>query len=305
MDGERIERVLVDFMARRFDVLVCTAIVETGVDLPNVNTMLVDRADQFGLAQLYQLRGRVGRSDVRGNCLLLTPETLTPDARRRLQVLVENTRLGSGFAVAAADLEHRGGGNLLGASQSGHIDAVGFETWVSLLEEAVALARGDAEREQLEPVVEIPVPAFLPESLLPDMTARLGWYQRLAQAINEKNLEIAARELELEAGGELPIEARNLVGVLDVKLVARRLGVARVAWGRARVVLELHPASRIPASGIEALIAEAPKRFSSEPRHGIARLAVRVTPAEAEKPIRLARWVLARLDAATREAKAR
>jgi transcription-repair coupling factor (superfamily II helicase) len=305
MDGERIERVLVDFMARRFDVLVCTAIVETGVDLPNVNTMLVDRADQFGLAQLYQLRGRVGRSDVRGNCLLLTPETLTADARRRLQVLVENTRLGSGFAVAAADLEHRGGGNLLGASQSGHIDAVGFETWVSLLEEAVALARGDAEREQLEPVVEIPGPAFLPESLLPDMTTRLGWYQRLAQAINEKNLEIAARELELEAGGELPIEARNLVGVLDVKLVARRLGVARVAWGRARVVLELHPASRIPANGIEALIAEAPKRFSSEPRHGIARLAVRVTPAEAEKPIRLVRWVLARLDAATREAKAR
>ncbi len=305
MDGERIERVLVDFMARRFDVLVCTAIVETGVDLPNVNTMLVDRADQFGLAQLYQLRGRVGRSDVRGNCLLLTPETLTADARRRLQVLVENTRLGSGFAVAAADLELRGGGNLLGASQSGHIDAVGFETWVALLEEAVALARGDAEREQLEPVIEIPVPAFLPESLLPDMTARLGWYQRLANAINERNLEIAARELELEAGGDLPIEARNLVGILDVKLVARRLGIARVAWGRARVVFELHPATRLPAGSVDALVTEAPKRFSSEPRNGIARLAVRVTPSESEKPIRLVRWVLARLDAASRDAKAR
>jgi transcription-repair coupling factor (superfamily II helicase) len=305
MDGERIERVLVDFMARRFDVLVCTAIVETGVDLPNVNTMLVDRADQFGLAQLYQLRGRVGRSDVRGNCLLLTPETLTADARRRLQVLVENTRLGSGFAVAAADLELRGGGNLLGANQSGHIDAVGFETWVSLLEEAVAMARGDAEREQIEPVIEIPVPAFLPESLLPDMTARLGWYQRLANAINEKNLEIASRELELEAGGDLPVEARNLVGILDVKLVARRLGLPRVAWGRARVLFEFHPATRVPSAGLAELVQASPKRFSLEPRNGIVRLAVRVTPTEAEKPIRLVRWVLAQLDGAARASGSR
>jgi transcription-repair coupling factor (superfamily II helicase) len=297
MDGERIERILLDFMQSKFDVLVCTAIIETGVDLPNVNTMLIDRADQFGLSQLYQLRGRVGRSHVRGNCILLTPDELPRDARRRIQVLVDNTRLGSGFSVAAADLEQRGGGNLLGDSQSGHIDAVGFETWVELLEEAVRTAQGQADRERIETVVEVPVPAYLPETIMPDVTARLGWYQRLGDAVNVRNLEIAARELELECGGELPQEARNLVAVLELKHLGRKLGITRIEWLKVRAIFELHPASLLNDARVQQLIADHPKRMSVAARDAVRTLSVKFTPPEAEKPLRYLRWVLARMEA--------
>ncbi|MEZ4238658.1 MAG: helicase-related protein [Myxococcota bacterium] len=157
MQAEDLEQVLVDFVEQRYDVLVCTAIVESGVHLPNVNTMVVDRADLLGLAQLYQLRGRVGRGDRRATCLLLTPEELTADARKRMRVLVENQSLGSGFRVASADLELQGGGNLLRAAQSGNIDQVGYDTWVELVEEAVHHARGELDRDQIEPEVEVPV----------------------------------------------------------------------------------------------------------------------------------------------------
>ena len=160
--------------------------------------MLVDRADRFGLSQLYQLRGRVGRSDVRANCLLLVPEDVSRDAQRRLRVLVENTELGSGFRVAAADLEIRGGGNFLGAAQSGHIDQVGYDTWIELLGEAVAAARGQSEQARVEPELEVPVDAFLPESLLPDVPTRLQWYRRLASAHSEREVDALADDLEMD-----------------------------------------------------------------------------------------------------------
>jgi transcription-repair coupling factor (superfamily II helicase) len=147
----------------------------------------------IGLGQLHQLRGRVGRSNVRGSCILLTPEEMSRDARRRVQVLVENTRLGSGFAIAAADLEQRGGGNLLGASQSGHIDEVGFDVWVELLEEAVHAARGQVDRERIDPQVELPVAAFIPEALIPDVSERIGWYRRLSEAPSVRALEACCR----------------------------------------------------------------------------------------------------------------
>ncbi|MCB9666453.1 MAG: transcription-repair coupling factor [Alphaproteobacteria bacterium] len=295
MPAERIERLLVDFMEHRCDVLVCTAIVESGVDLPNVNTMIIDRADQFGLAQLYQLRGRVGRSSVRGSCLLLAPEELARDARRRLQVLVENTRLGSGFAVAAADLELRGGGNLLGEDQSGNIDAVGYQVWVELLEEAVDHARGAQERDHLEPEVEIGVPAFLPESLVPDMTERLAWYRRLSGALRPDETEPILDELQHERG-PLPVEVHNLAGKIEIAAWCRRVGLARVGWLKVRALLELHPRSALGPAALEQIVAEHPRRMSLERTpDGAPVLAVRFTPSEAERPFVFLRWVLARL----------
>jgi transcription-repair coupling factor (superfamily II helicase) len=296
MTGEQLERILLDFMEHKFDVLVCTAIVESGVDLPNVNTMLIDRADQFGLAQLYQLRGRVGRSSTRGSCILLTPEELSRDARRRVQVLVEHTRLGSGFAVASADLELRGGGNLLGDAQSGHIDDVGFDTWVELLEEAVHAARGDVARAHLDPVIQVPVGAFIPETLVPDVGGRLGWYKRLSEAPTQRALDGAMAELESEVG-ELPLEVVNLAGLAELRRVCRDLGLQRVEWLKVRALVELHPASLVKEEHLRALAEEHPKRVEVK-RDGIGpwTVSVRFTPKEGERPVRFLRWVLARLE---------
>jgi len=296
MTGEQLERILLDFMEHKFDVLVCTAIVESGVDLPNVNTMLIDRADQFGLAQLYQLRGRVGRSSTRGSCILLTPEELSRDARRRVQVLVEHTRLGSGFAVASADLELRGGGNLLGDAQSGHIDDVGFDTWVELLEEAVHAARGDVARAHLDPVIQVPVGAFIPETLVPDVGGRLGWYKRLSEAPTQRALDGAMAELESEVG-ELPLEVVNLAGLAELRRVCRDLGLQRVEWLKVRALIELHPASLVKEEHLRALAEEHPKRVEVK-RDGIGpwTVSVRFTPKEGERPVRFLRWVLARLE---------
>jgi transcription-repair coupling factor (superfamily II helicase) len=299
MDAEGIERILVEFMQNRFDVLCCTAIVESGVDLPNVNTMLIDRADLFGLGQLHQLRGRVGRSNVRGNCILLTPEEMTREARKRVQVLAENTRLGSGFAIATADLELRGGGNLLGDSQAGHIDDVGFETWVELLEEAVQHARGLHDRAQIDPQIDVPVGAFIPDSLVPDMSQRLSWYRRLSDAPTAKALDHALDELEGEVG-EAPVEVQNLVAIIELRRVCRALGLQRVSWMKIRAAVELHPASVVTDAHLTRVVAEHSKRFSVTTTGKTRTLHARFTPQEAERPLRFLRWVLARLEAAVR-----
>ncbi len=294
LDDAALEKVLVDFIEQRTDVLVCTSIVESGVDLPNVNTMLVHRADLFGLAQLYQLRGRVGRSDRRATCLLLTPEDVSREARRRLKVLVENTRLGSGFQIAAADLELRGGGNLLGEAQSGNIDQVGYETWVELLQQAVHSARGDLDRDRIEPEVEVPVDAFLPQQLLPDMQERLGWYRRLADADTTKQVDRALDELE-GLVGDLPDEAKNLAGLMIARIECRQLGIVRCSWLKVRVAMVLHPSSPIDQRQLARVVEEHPRRFAVEEVGGERRLSVRFTPVEAEAPFLYLRWVFSRL----------
>jgi transcription-repair coupling factor (superfamily II helicase) len=293
MDADVLERVLVDFVDRACDVLVSTAIVESGVDLPNVNTMIVDRADLFGVAQLYQLRGRVGRGDRRATCVLCVPDELPVEARRRLRVIVEHQSLGSGFHVAAADLELRGGGNLLGAAQSGNIDQVGYETWLDLLEEAVHAARGDLERERIDPVIEVPVPAFLPDALVTDPQERLTWYRRIASARTERDVERALEDLETEHG-DLPDEARNLGDLGVTRLACHELGVVRCTWLKVRVVLELHPSSTLDARRIQTAAKRHPKRFevTEKPARTVS---VRFTPAEGETPFRFLKWVFAQL----------
>ncbi|MEZ4318467.1 MAG: transcription-repair coupling factor [Myxococcota bacterium] len=298
MDDTQLEDVLIRFIKREIDVLVCTAIVETGVDLPNVNTMLIHRADLFGLAQLYQLRGRVGRSHVRARCLLLTPEEMTSEAKKRLRVLVENTELGAGFQVASADLELRGGGNLLGSAQSGNIDQVGYDVWVELLEEAVHVARGEVSREQIEPEVEVGVDAFLPDSLVPDMRERLAWYSRLSNATSVGAIEHLLDDLELLVG-DLPIEARNLAGLLQTRLRCRELGIQRCHWMKVRVELELHPSSPVSAEALDRVVSKHPKRFRVRPGEPV-HVDARFTPSEAEQPFRYLLWVFGQLERAAR-----
>ncbi|MFK7929518.1 MAG: transcription-repair coupling factor, partial [Myxococcota bacterium] len=295
MDSTKLEEVLVRFTKHEFDVLVCTAIMEAGIDLPNVNTMIVNRSDLCGLAQLYQLRGRVGRGSVRAQCLLLLPEGATQEARRRVQVLVEHSGLGAGFQVAAADLEMRGAGNLIGHAQSGNIDAVGYEVWLELLEEAVHKARGEMDAGRVETEVEVPVDAFIPEQMVKDVHERLNWYRRLSSATTVAQVDQVLEDLELERG-TLPVEVDNLAGLMIAQIHGRQMGLTRIAWLKVRVMFEFHGGTKVRRSVLDGLQTKMPKRMKVVEAAGEPlRLDVRFTPSEAERPYRFIRWVLSQL----------
>ncbi|MEO7669229.1 MAG: transcription-repair coupling factor, partial [Polyangia bacterium] len=217
-EGE-LEKVMVDFVDGRIDILVCTTIIESGLDIPRANTMIVNNADRFGLAQLYQLRGRIGRSRERAFCYLVVPsETrMTPEAKQRLAVLQRFTELGAGFQVATHDLEIRGAGELLGDKQSGAVAAVGFETYARILEEAVAELRGEPIRAERDPEISADVPAFLPDDYLPDTGQRLDFYRRLAQAGDDDTIRGLCAELE-DRYGPLPDEANLLAEIMGQKI---------------------------------------------------------------------------------------
>jgi transcription-repair coupling factor (superfamily II helicase) len=238
-DGE-LEKVMVDFVDGRYDILVCTTIIESGLDIPRANTMIVNHADRFGLAQLYQLRGRIGRSRERAFCYLVVPEDnrMTAEAKQRLAVLQRFTELGAGFQVATHDLEIRGAGELLGERQHGSVAAVGFETYVRILEEAVAELKGEPIKPEHDPEISVDVPAFLPDDYLPDTGQRLEVYRRLAQARDEDEVRATLAELE-DRYGPLPDEARLLGEVMVDKTLVRTLGALSYELGPARMVLAL------------------------------------------------------------------
>jgi len=294
MKTDELEQVLVDFIEHRHDVLVCSAIIESGIDLPNVNTMIVNRADMFGLAQLYQLRGRVGRASVRGNCILLTPENMSKDAGKRMRVIIEANRLGAGFQVASADLELRGGGNLIGDAQSGNIDAVGYEMWLELLAEAVSEARGVADRHLIEPEVNIPVPAFIPDVTIPDVPDRLAWYKRISSAQTPEAVDQLIDDLG-SVYGDIPPETRNLGGLMQVKLYCQKLGFTSCSWLKVRVVLKLHTHATEAEANMARLCEAHPRRFSLEGEEGNRRFVARFTPDEGKRPFRFLRWVFVQL----------
>ncbi|HMA40683.1 MAG TPA: transcription-repair coupling factor [Gemmatimonadales bacterium] len=229
MKEAELDRVMARFVAGEVDVLVCTMIVESGLDVPNANTMIVDRADRFGLAQLYQLRGRVGRSHRRASCYLLVPEPVDPAAEERLAVLEHHTDLGSGYRIALRDLELRGAGNLLGAEQSGQAQAVGFDTYLRWLEEEVrTLKEGGAERGPLPaPEVAFDEAAHLPDDYVSDHASKLDVYRRLARA--ERPGEIPAVREELrDRFGPLPPEAERLLLVTELRALGARAGLETI-----------------------------------------------------------------------------
>ncbi len=229
MGEHRLEQVVLDFWERRFDVLVCTTIVETGLDISNANTLILDRADKFGLSQLHQLRGRVGRGRERAYAYFLYPpdKPLTETAHDRLQTIASNTDLGAGMQVAMKDLEIRGAGNLLGGEQSGHIAGVGFDLYVRMVGEAVADFKGEGESAPAEVKIELPVDAHLPHEYVPGERLRLEAYKKLASAETEADLTEIVEELT-DRYGEPPEPVRNLVAVARLRIVVRAAGLSDV-----------------------------------------------------------------------------
>ncbi len=225
MPERTLEDVMRRFLDREADVLVTTTIVESGLDVATANTLVVDRADAMGLAQLYQLRGRIGRSTEQAYAYLFAPLGATPESQKRLEALMDFTELGSGFAIAMRDLEIRGAGNLLGSEQSGQIAAVGFEMYLRLLEEAVALAKGQPAREAQPPpvIVELALDAYLPVDYVRDEIERVDLYRRASSIHTLAELDDLAEELQ-ERFGEPPEPALNLLGLSRIKLLAREAG---------------------------------------------------------------------------------
>jgi transcription-repair coupling factor (superfamily II helicase) len=257
---------MVDFVDGRYDILACTTIIESGLDIPRANTMIVNHADRFGLAQLYQLRGRIGRSRERAFCYLVVPEEtkMTPEAKQRLAVLQRFTELGAGFQVATHDLEIRGAGELLGERQHGAVASVGFETYARILEEAVAELRGEPIKQEHDPEISVDVPAFLPDDFVPDAGQRLDFYRRLAKARNEDDVRATLAELE-DRYGTLPEEALLLGEVMIDKTMVRRLGALGYELGPARLVLSLRSDTLLDPAKVLKLVQAKASRFKLTP----------------------------------------
>lgn len=226
MDKDRLEKVMVDFMNKEYNVLLSTTIIESGIDIPNANTMIINRADNMGLAQLYQLKGRVGRGKARGYCYFIIPAgNIAPKAKKRIAVLQRFTELGAGFKVASKDMEIRGAGNLLGKQQSGNITKVGFDMYQALLQEAVTELRGRGDEGRREPELRFPVTALIPESYISEASDRLSYYRRF----NDTETDEAAFDLLQQVGdlfGHPPAEVENLTQLMRVKQRCFRLGIS-------------------------------------------------------------------------------
>jgi transcription-repair coupling factor (superfamily II helicase) len=242
MSEVALERVMVDFVSREHDVLLATTIIENGLDIPNANTMIVNRADRYGLAQLYQLRGRVGRSDRRAYAYLLIPPEagLSSVARKRLAAIKEFSDLGSGFRVAALDLEIRGAGNLLGGEQSGHIESIGFEMYMRLLEETIRELQGQPLEEEVRAAVNLRIELRIDEHYIPDMNQRLGIYRRIASARGEAALEQVLEETR-DRYGPWPHSMLVLAGYARLRLLADRLRVESLDRDGQAVVVRFRP----------------------------------------------------------------
>jgi transcription-repair coupling factor (superfamily II helicase) len=257
MSERELERVMHAFLSRETNVLVCSAIIESGLDIPSANTIVINRADTFGLAQLYQLRGRVGRSHQRAYAYLLIPgeQLISRDAQKRLRVLQELDDLGGGFRLAAHDLEIRGAGNLLGKQQSGHIAAVGLELYMRMMEDAVLELRGEQRRAEVEPEIQLGIPAFIPEDYVPDVSQRLVLYKRLAAAAGPRQLDELAAELR-DRFGPLPPLVDTLLQVMDLRCCLKVMLVERLRRRGEHVVFDFHPETPATPERLSALVAE-------------------------------------------------
>ncbi len=266
MPDGALEEVMTRFVERKFDVLICTTIIESGLDIPSANTMLVNRADTFGLAQLYQIRGRVGRSRERAYCYLFVPaeRPVTKDAKKRLQVLQQFSELGAGFHIASHDMEIRGAGNLLGPDQSGNINAVGFDLYAELMDEAVRELRGEPPREEIDPDVALSVPAYIPDDYVPDVTQRLLFYKRLAQAPNDDELFDIRAEL-IDRNGEAPPEVENLVQLMSIKSEMRKLKLRALESGPGRLVVTLGADAKLDPLRMAQLVARSKEGLKLTP----------------------------------------
>ncbi len=267
-EGE-LEKVMMDFYEKKTNVLVATTIIESGIDIPSANTILIDRADAFGLAQLYQLRGRVGRAQTRAYAYLFIPaeSAITEDAKKRLEVIQKFVELGSGFSVASHDLEIRGGGDILGAQQSGHINAVGFDLYTELLETAIRELEGkplEAEDSHREPEIKVPFSAFLPDDYVQDSQQRLALYRRLSGASQDEQIDEIEVELQ-DRFGKLPETAKNLLWLIRVKRMLKMLKIDSLTVGPERIALVPGADSALDPVRAIALISSHGDKYSLTP----------------------------------------
>src|SRR5262245_14950759 len=259
MGEDELERAMLGFVDRRHDILLATTIVENGLDIPNANTIIINRADRYGLSQLYQLRGRVGRSDRPAYAyLLIPPETsLSPVARKRLAAIKEFSDLGSGFRVAALDLEIRGAGNLLGGEQSGHIDAVGFEMYMKLLEDTVKEIRGEEIEDDSRATVNLRVNVRIEDRYIDDMNQRLMVYRKIASARSERELDATLEEIR-DRYGTPPASVLNLAAYGQVRILADRLDVESIDREGRLIVLRFRPTARVDPLRLVNVVARSP-----------------------------------------------
>jgi transcription-repair coupling factor (superfamily II helicase) len=266
MREHQLEKVIVDFLEQKFPVLLCTTIIESGIDMPNVNTLIVDRADRFGLAQLYQLRGRVGRSNLQAYAYFLTPaeDRLSDDGKKRLDVLAAHQELGAGFQIASHDLELRGAGNLLGGEQSGHAAAVGLELYTELLEAAIQELRGKPVQERVDTEIKIPVSALIPTEYVPVETQRLHLYKSLFAADTEDDLA-SLRQDVADRYGPLPFELSRLFKVARLKQLLRKLGAQRLTVGKGLFEVRFAPLAEKQIDALIKAAAHRPEHYKLAP----------------------------------------
>jgi transcription-repair coupling factor (superfamily II helicase) len=263
-----IEDVMTKFIAGGLDVLVTTTIIESGIDIPSANTIIINRADRFGLADLYQIKGRVGRSREKAYAYLLAPadESLSEVARKRLRAIQELSELGAGFRIAAQDLETRGAGNLLGKQQSGHIAAVGIDLYTRMMEEAMAGLRGEKISPEADTQINMRASAFIPEDYIGDVSLRLAAYKEISAASDEAQLQDIAAGLR-DRYGELPEPAANLLEIMGIKLIAKAAKVARIDAGRESLAITFSEDANVSPDRIMILLKKNQGRIRLVPEY--------------------------------------
>jgi transcription-repair coupling factor (superfamily II helicase) len=288
MGETELERVMLAFMNHEYDVLVATTIIENGLDIPAANTIIINRADRHGLSELYQLRGRVGRSNRRAYSYLLIPpeQELTEVARRRLAALKEFSDLGAGFKIAALDLELRGAGNMLGGEQSGHIEAVGFELYTSMLEEAVSKLKGEEREERPTTQLNLGISLRVDESYIAEENQRLRIYKKIAGAADEATLADVRAEM-IDRYGALPESALHLIDAAQLRHECERLGVAQVDRKRDQLHIRFTDKANVDPARLMQLVARNARRGAQFTPQGVLRYPLRAaTPQDVFSELR-------------------
>ena len=267
MDEGELEKAMIAFFHHEVDVLLCTTIVESGMDVSSANTMFIDNAHQLGLSQLYQLRGRVGRSKERAYCYLLIPNArrIEKDAQERLRIIQENTALGSGLRIAQYDLELRGAGDILGEEQAGHVNSVGYELYLELLEEAVRDAKGEAPLDaDVEPEINLRIPALIPDSYIGDLRMRLAYYKQLSEINSPDDIDRIEDELR-DQFGKIPDQVLNLMGLMLIRKVCKDLGARDLSGGETTITLAFTEQTKLPPQRVIELASRTNKKYVITP----------------------------------------
>ncbi len=279
MNENELENIMIGFFKHEFDVLLSTTIIESGIDNPKANTMIIDNAHQFGLSQLYQLRGRVGRSKERAYCYLVIPNNFVIDkvAQERLRIIQENTALGSGFKVASHDMELRGAGSILGDDQSGHVNIVGYDLYLELLESALAEAKGEKSiEEEVEPDINIPIPALIPDKYILDIRTRLAYYKAMSEAKDHHAMSLIEEELK-DQFGLLPPEVVNLMGIMLIRRACKDLGVRDINATKTSVTLAFTQHTSVAPEKMVSLAVGQHKKYRLTPDN---RLVIKISTVE-------------------------